>query len=81
LKQGRGNKPDACRELTTEEEEKVFESGEFGCHNPEALQCTLWWFFFPSLWFPAKDESRKLCWDNLEFQNDPETDKEVWFVW
>ena len=37
LKQGRGNKPNACRELTTEEDEKLFESGEFGCQNREAL--------------------------------------------
>ena len=36
VKQGRGNKPNACRELTSEEEEKLFESGAFGCHNPEA---------------------------------------------
>ena len=59
-KQGRGNKPNACRELTSEEEEKLFESGAFGCHNPEALQCTLWWFFSLHFGFRARDESRKL---------------------
>ena len=31
VKQGRGNKRNACRELTSEEEEKLFESGAFGC--------------------------------------------------
>ena len=80
VKQGRGNKPNACRELTTEEEEKLFESGEFGCHNPEALQRTLWWFFSLRFGFRARDESRKLCWADLELQNDPETGKEV-LVW
>jgi len=35
VKQGQGNKPNACRELTMEEEEKLFESSEFGCHNPK----------------------------------------------
>ena len=35
VKQGRGHKPNAFRKLTTEEEEKLFESGEFGCHNPK----------------------------------------------
>jgi integrase len=80
VKQGRGNKPNACRELTTEEEEKLFESGEFGCHNPEALQCTLWWFFSLHFGFRARDESRKLCWGDLELQNDPEAGKEV-LVW
>ena len=76
VKQGRGNKPNACHELTTEEEEKLFESGEFGCHNPEALQRLLWWYFSHSA-FRARDESRKLCWGDLELQNDPETGKEV----
>ena len=80
MKQERGNKPNACRELTTEEEEKLFESGEFGCHNPEALQCTLWWFFSLHFGFRARDESRKLCWGDLELHNDPETGKEV-LVW
>ena len=78
LKQGRGNKPNACRECTTEEEEKLFESGEFGCHNPEALQCTV--FFSLHFGFRARDESRNLCWGDLELQNDPETGKEV-LVW
>ena len=41
VKQGRGNKPNACRELTSEEEEKFFEIGTFGCRNPEVLQRTL----------------------------------------
>ena len=77
VKQGRGNKPNACRELTTEEEEKLFESGEFGCHNPEALQRTLCWFFCLHFGFRARDESRKLCWGDLELQNGPETGKEV----
>ena len=82
VKQGRGNKPSECRELTTEEEEKLFESGEFGCHNPEALHCTLWWFFSLHFGFRARDldENRKLCWGELVLQNDPETGKLV-LVW
>ena len=80
VKKGRGNKPNACRELRTEEEEKLFDSGEFGCHNPEALQCTLWWFFSLHFGFRARGESRKLCWGDLELQNDAETGKEV-LVW
>ncbi|XP_068707646.1 uncharacterized protein KIAA1958-like [Montipora foliosa] len=80
VKQGRGNKPKACRELTREEEEKLFESGTFGCHNPEALQRTLWWFFSLHFGFRARDESRKLCWGDLELQTDPETGGEI-LVW
>jgi len=80
VKQGRGNKPNACRELAKEEEEKLFESGEFGRHHPEALQLTLWSFFSLHFGFRAKDESRKLCWGDLELQDNPETGKEV-LVW
>ena len=80
VKQGRGNKPNTCRELTNEEEEKLFESGAFGCHNPEALQRTLWWFFSLHFGFRARDESRKLCWGDLELQTDPETGREI-LVW
>ncbi|XP_068742308.1 uncharacterized protein KIAA1958-like [Montipora capricornis] len=80
VKQGCGNKPKACRELTREEEEKLFESGAFGCHDPEALQRTLWWFFSLHFGFRARDESRKLCWGDLELQTDPETGGEI-LVW
>lgn len=35
--------PNACRELTNEEEEKLFESSEFGCHDTMVV-------LFHSLW-------------------------------
>ena len=41
VKEGRGNKPNASRELTDGEEAKLFKTGEFGNHHPLALQCTL----------------------------------------
>ena len=78
---GQGNKPNAFRELTNKEEEKLFESGEFGCHNPEALQRTMCpWFFSLHFGFRARDESQKLCWGDLELHIDPETDREI-LVW
>ncbi len=39
----KGNRPQAARELTEEEEDKLFRLGEFGDNNPEALQRTVWW--------------------------------------
>ena len=80
VKQGRGNKPNACRELTSEEEEKLLESSAFGCHNTEAPQRTLCSFFSLYFGFRARDESRKLCWGGLELQTDPETGREI-LVW
>ena len=42
--QGKGNRPNATRLLTKEEEEdKLFQSGIFGAENPVALQRTTWW--------------------------------------
>ena len=36
VKQGRGNKPNACRGLTGEEEEKLFDSGEIWLPQPRS---------------------------------------------
>ena len=55
----------------------MFESGAFGYYNPEALQRTLWWFFSLHFGFRVRDESRKLCWGDLELQTDPETGREI----
>ena len=43
VEQGKGNHPQAVRELTNAEEDLVFRSSEFGNKNPEALQRTVWW--------------------------------------
>ena len=79
VKQGRGNKPNACRDLTDEEEAKIYEAEEFGC-SPQALQRTLWWFLSMHFGFGARDKSRKLCWGNIMLEKDPETGLEV-LVW
>ena len=78
--QGRGNKPNACREVTLDEENKLFETGQFGCQEPLALQRTLWWFLSLHFGFRARDESRKLCWGDVSLENDPETGNEM-LVW
>ena len=80
VKEGRGNKLNAIRELTDEEEAKLFETGEFGNHNPLALQRTLWWFLSMQFGFRARDESRKLCWGDIVLDVDAETGREV-LVW
>ena len=37
-KAGKGNKPNATRAITQEEEDKLFECGQFGSFSPEILQ-------------------------------------------
>lgn len=80
VKKGLGSKPNATRELSDEEEARLFESGEFGHHNPSALQRTLWWFLSIHFGFRARDESRKLCWGDIKLDIDAETQREV-LVW
>ena len=63
IEHGKGNRPQAARELTEAEEDKLFaECGEFGTSNPTALQRTLWWVIALHFGFRARDESRRLKW-------------------
>ena len=41
-KAGKGNRPNATRSLTDDEEDKLFKSGQFGASCPEVLQRTMW---------------------------------------
>ena len=59
VKQGKGNRPNATRELEDEEEEKLFESGEFGLQDPVALQRTLWWFLSMHFGFRAMQRRKQ----------------------
>ena len=70
-KAGKGNRPNATRSLTDDEEDKLFKSGEFGASCPEVLQRTMWWFLSLHFGFRARDESRKLLWGDVQLQQDP----------
>ena len=80
VQSGLGNKPNAARELTEKEQNKLFETGQFGDHDPLVLERTLWWFLSLNFGFRARDESRKLCWGDVVLQKDPETGREL-LVW
>jgi integrase len=79
--QGKGNRPNATRSLTNEEENKLYESGAFGAQNPESLQRTMWWILSLHFGFRARDESRKLCWGDVSLQTDPSQDGREMLVW
>ncbi|XP_068723969.1 uncharacterized protein [Montipora capricornis] len=64
-KSAKGNRPRAAREITEEEEDFLFTSGEFGDHNSEALQRTVWWLLSMQFGFRAREESRKLKWGEM----------------
>ena len=78
-KAGKGNKPNATRSLTQEEEDKLFECGQFGMSGPEVLQRTMWWFLALHFGFRARDESRKSRWGDIQLQRN--TDGREMLVW
>jgi len=80
VRQGKGNCPNATRELTEAEEDALFENSQFGVQDPKSLQRVLWWFLSPHFGLRARDESRKLCWGDVGLVSDPETDSE-YLVW
>ena len=44
VRQGKGNRPNATRELTEAEEDALFENWPVQCSDPKTLQRALWWF-------------------------------------
>ena len=80
IRQGKGNRPNATRELTEAEEDALFENGQFGVQDPNSLQRAFWWFLSLHFGWRARDESRKMCWGDVGLANDPETDSE-YLVW
>ena len=64
-KLGKGNKPNATRELQTHEIDKLFSKGYFGTKDAQTLQRTMWWHISLHFGFRARDESRKLKWGDI----------------
>ena len=73
----KGNRPQACGELTITEEDQLFQLGLFGKHEPEVLQRTVWWVLSLHFGFRTRDESRRLKWGDIVLSNDPETGCEL----
>ena len=53
----RRNKLQAAQAVDENEEDALFEAGEFGDSNPVALQGTVWWFLSLHFGFRTRDES------------------------
>ena len=53
----RRNKLEAAQAIDEDEEDALFEAGEFGDSNPVSLQRTVWWFLSLHWGFQTRDES------------------------
>lgn len=76
----KGNRPQVARELTEDEEDLLFETGQFGEDDPEVLQRTVWWMLSLHFGFRARDECRRLQWGDIVVDDDPVSGKQV-LVW
>ena len=60
-KLGHGNRPNARRELSTEEAELLFNDGYFGTQDPQSLLNAMWWICSLHFGYRARHEARKLA--------------------
>ena len=75
LKQARkGNHPNHAESLSTEEEDRLWLTGQLGTDSADMLQNTLWSFVTTLLVFKGSYETRQLQWDDLKFREDENTE-------
>lgn len=81
--QGKGDRPNATRSLTEEEEkkEKPFQRGAFGAENLLALQRTMWWILSLYFAFTQRDGSRKFCLGGVFLHTDLIQDGREMLLW
>lgn len=71
LKQaGKGNKPFKADSLSQSEEEKLWEIGQLGMGDPNALLNTVWYFNTKLFGFRGSHESRQLRWGDISSLTD-----------
>ena len=75
---GKGHKPNASKSISMLEENKLFESGQFGDHNPEALIRTVWYFFTLHMGMRGRDEHSKLKMGDIALKQDENGEYVEW---
>lgn len=67
---GLGNKKNKAEALSVEDENEMWESGALGEKDAETLQNTVWFVLSKNLGFCGCQESRQLCYGDLEKKTD-----------
>ena len=75
---GFGNKPNATRNLESEEVDTLFEKGFFVRIDLSALQRTICWFISLHFGFRVRDESKKLKWSDMKVEKIPRAWKKLY---
>ena len=65
---GKGNHPNRAMPLSTEDEDRIWESGAFGDLSPKALLRALWWGFTAGFGLRGIDEHRPMNWEDVELK-------------
>ena len=65
---GKGNRPNRAMPLTSEDEDRMWESGAFGDLSPKALLRALWWGFTTGFGLRGVDEHRQMKWEDVELK-------------
>ena len=76
---GGGNKPLATREISSEEEDILFNERYFSADNPLSLTNVIWWLVSLHFGFRARQEARQLKWGDVEYGID--TDGREFLQW
>ena len=76
--EGKGNKPNAARELEQDEVNVLYETGFFGTHEAVALQRTVWWKLSIQFGYRGVQESTKLQFGDVKLTCDNGKECLIW---
>lgn len=67
---GYGGRPNATRELTLEEVDRLWEEGFFGLNSGVQVQRALWWSLSIHCGWRGCDEARQVAWGDISIETD-----------
>lgn len=75
---GKGQKPNASKSISLDEERALFDSGQFGDHSPDALIRTVWYFLTLHMGMRGRDEHCKLRYGDFKIVTDENGEYVEW---
>ena len=69
-KNGKGSLPNRADCLTAENEDQLWQNGQFDFSKPDGLQNFLWFTFTKGFGFRGNHEAKQLCWGDIKLVKD-----------